>query len=211
MGFTEWIVQILSTDEEGEIESIRKGKPPVKFSAENMKYILKSLRLVRFNSVMGRSFALEILREVVELLIWDDRRAGGNGTQQKQGSLFDIFLEANTTEYFLYLFRLLLKATGTKSDHLSQGHIAELLQVLIILFENISCETSLFYLLSNDYINQIVLFGAPPSSNYDKWEDLPLQEEALAYYVTLIKTLSLKLNISTLPFFFNEVHFENYV
>eukprot|EP00128_Syssomonas_multiformis_P006186 Colp12_sorted_trinity150504_noHs@18803 len=70
----------------------------------------------------------------------------------------------------------------------------QLLQTLSIMFENISNETSIYYLLSNNHINAII---------YHKLFDFS-DEEVLAYYISFLKTLSLRLNTSTIHFFFNE-------
>ena len=51
-----------------------------------------------------------------------------------------------------------------------------------ILFENLRHETSLFYLLSNNHVNSIL------TGKFD-FED----EELLAYYISFLKTLSLRL------------------
>ena len=73
----------------------------------------------------------------------------------------------------------------------------QLLQTLNILFENIRNETSLYFLLSNNHINNIILH------KFDFAD-----EEIMAYYVSFLKTLSLKLNRQTIHFFFNERHAE---
>ena len=69
----------------------------------------------------------------------------------------------------------------------------QLLQTLNILFENIRHETSLYYLLSNNHVNAII------QHKFD-FDD----EEVMAYFISFLKTLSLKLNNHTVHFFFNE-------
>lgn len=69
----------------------------------------------------------------------------------------------------------------------------QLLQTLNILFENIKNETSLYYLLSNNHVNSIIIHKFDFSD-----------EEVMAYYISFLKTLSLKLNAHTIHFFFNE-------
>ena len=69
----------------------------------------------------------------------------------------------------------------------------QLLQTLNILFENIKNETSLYYLLSNNHVNSIIVH----KFDFD-------DEEVMAYYISFLKTLSLKLNNHTIHFFFNE-------
>jgi protein CLEC16A len=61
-----------------------------------------------------------------------------------------------------------------------------------ILLENISTQASIYYLLSNDRVNEIIQFHFDFSD-----------EELMAYYISFLKTLSLKLDASTVQFFFN--------
>lgn len=50
------------------------------------------------------------------------------------------------------------------------------------------------YLLSNNHINSIIVHKFDFSD-----------EEILAYYISFLKTLSFKLNVHTIHFFYNEV------
>jgi hypothetical protein len=50
------------------------------------------------------------------------------------------------------------------------------------------------YLLSNNYVNSIIVHKFDFSD-----------EEVMAYYISFLKTLSLKLNDHTVHFFYNEV------
>lgn len=81
----------------------------------------------------------------------------------------------------------------------------QLLQTLSILIENIGkqeslCNISVFeiivldYLFSNNYVNELITY------KFDFSDD-----EIIAYYISLLKTLSLKLNPLSVQFFFNEV------
>lgn len=58
------------------------------------------------------------------------------------------------------------------------------------------CNVSYFsdYLLSNNYVNSIIVHKFDFSD-----------EEIMAYYISFLKTLSLKLNNHTVHFFYNEV------
>ncbi|XP_033117712.1 protein CLEC16A-like, partial [Anneissia japonica] len=93
------------------------------------------------------------------------------------------FLEKNMLVFFLKILR---QRTG-------RYICVQLLQTLNILFENISNETSLYYLLSNNHVNSIIVHKFDFSD-----------EEILAYYISFLKTLSLKLNSHTIHFFYNE-------
>lgn len=133
------------------------------------------------------------------------------------------FLEKNMFAFFLNILR-------QKSGRYV---CVQLLQTLNILFENISHETSLCkrsalscpectlscfggflppphptsqvvflsvicisadYLLSNNHVNSIIVHKFDFSD-----------EEIMAYYISFLKTLSLKLNNHTVHFFYNEV------
>ena len=54
------------------------------------------------------------------------------------------------------------------------------------------------YLLSNNHINSIIVHKFDFSD-----------EEILAYYISFLKTLSFKLNVHTIHFFYNEVSYHD--
>lgn len=120
------------------------------------------------------SLLVETLRSISEILIWGD---------QNDSSVFDFFLEKNMLLFFLKILR---QKTG-------KYICVQLLQTLNILFENIRNETSLYYLLSNNHVNSIIVHKFDFSD-----------EEVLAYYISFLKTLSFKLNVHTIHFFYNE-------
>eukprot|EP01137_Pigoraptor_chileana_P000856 Opistho-2@37669 len=150
------------------------GRNKSKLSLEHLKYL--HTVLVR-NAVVtdgNKSLLVETLRSIAEILIWGD---------QNDNRVFDFFLEKNMLTFFL---RILGQRTGRYVK-------VQLLQTLSILFENIRNETSIYYLLSNNHINEIIVHKFDFSD-----------EEVLAYYISFIKTLSLRLNTHTIHFFFNE-------
>eukprot|EP00062_Callorhinchus_milii_P019101 gi/632973280/ref/XP_007903077.1/ PREDICTED: protein CLEC16A isoform X3 [Callorhinchus milii] len=122
----------------------------------------------------NRNLLVETIRSITEILIWGD---------QNDSSVFDFFLEKNMFVFFLNILR-------QKSGRYV---CVQLLQTLNILFENISHETSLYYLLSNNHVNSIIVHKFDFSD-----------EEIMAYYISFLKTLSLKLNNHTVHFFYNE-------
>lgn len=122
----------------------------------------------------NKTLLVETLRSVAEILIWGD---------QNDSTVFDFFLEKNMLSYFL---SIMTQRCGTYV-------CVQLLQTLNILFENIRNETSIYYLLSNNHVNSII------THKFD-FSD----EEVMAYYISFLKTLSLKLNQYTIHFFFNE-------
>ena len=74
-----------------------------------------------------------------EILIWGD---------QNDSSVFDFFLERNMLSFFLKIM----------DQKISNNYVCvQLLQTLNILFENIRNETSIYYLLSNNHVNSIIV------------------------------------------------------
>ncbi|CAF0993871.1 unnamed protein product [Rotaria sordida] len=149
-------------------------KPRNPHSIENLKYLYGVLNRNPIVSDANRDLLIETLRFISEILIWGD---------QNDSSVFDYFLERGMLTFFL--------------NYMRQKHgryiCVQVLQTLNILFENIRHETSLYYLLSNNHINNIIVH------KFD-FND----EEITAYYISFLKTLSLKLNTHSIHFFYNE-------
>ncbi|CRK93025.1 CLUMA_CG006566, isoform A [Clunio marinus] len=150
--------------------------PKNRLSLENLKILYGVLEKNQNVSEQNRELLVESLRCIAEILIWGD---------QNDGSVFDFFLEKNMLSYFLCIMRQ--KSGG------SSYVCVQLLQTLNILFENIRNETSLYYLLSNNHVNSIIVHKFDFSD-----------EDVMGYYILFLKTLSLKLNPHTIHFFYNE-------
>nr|XP_006814698.1 PREDICTED: protein CLEC16A-like [Saccoglossus kowalevskii] len=149
-------------------------KPKNLHSLEHLKFLHHVLMKHQVVTEQNKSLLVETFRSISEILIWGD---------QNDSSVFDFFLEKNMLSFFLKILR---QPCGRYVS-------VQLLQTLNILFENIKNETSLYYLLSNNYINFIIVHRFDFSD-----------EEILAYYISFLKTLSLKLNSHTIHFFYNE-------
>ncbi|CAJ0941092.1 unnamed protein product, partial [Mesorhabditis belari] len=149
-------------------------KPKNPHSLEYLKYLQNVLQKNEKLTEPNRKIIVEALRAISEILIWGD---------QNDGSVFDFFLERQMLSHFLQIME---QDTGLFVS-------VQLLQTLNILFENIRHETSLYFLLSNNHVNHIITHRFDFSN-----------EEILAYYVSFIKTLSMRLNPATIHFFFNE-------
>ncbi|XP_017759314.1 PREDICTED: protein CLEC16A isoform X4 [Eufriesea mexicana] len=149
-------------------------KPKNPHSLEHLKYLYHILSKNQTVSENNRGLLVETLRSIAEILIWGD---------QNDSSVFDFFLEKNMLSFFL---RIMKQKCGSYV-------CVQLLQTLNILFENIRNETSLYYLLSNNHVNSIIVHKFDFSD-----------EEVMAYYISFLKTLSLKLNAHTIHFFYNE-------
>ncbi|PRP81025.1 hypothetical protein PROFUN_11177 [Planoprotostelium fungivorum] len=155
------------------LESL-KPKPKAKFSLENLQYLYEQLVKNPTINEQNKALIVETLRQIAELLIWGD---------QHSQDYFDFFLEHNIMGYFL-------KILDQTTNHEVQ---IQLIQTLSILIENINNTNSIYFILSNNHLNELI------THKYDFSDD-----ELLAYYISLLKTLSLKLNVSTLQFFYND-------
>ncbi|XP_075996038.1 protein CLEC16A isoform X3 [Genypterus blacodes] len=151
-----------------------QGKAKNIHSLDHLKYMYHVLTKNTTVTDHNRNLLVETIRSITEILIWGD---------QNDSSVFDFFLEKNMLAFFLNILR-------QKSGRYV---CVQLLQTLNILFENISHETSLYYLLSNNHVNSIIVHKFDFSD-----------EEIMAYYISFLKTLSLKLNNHTVHFFYNE-------
>ncbi|XP_051995193.1 protein CLEC16A-like isoform X2 [Xyrauchen texanus] len=151
-----------------------QGKAKNIHSLDHLKYMYHVLTKNTTVTDHNRNLLVETIRTITEILIWGD---------QNDSSVFDFFLEKNMFAFFLNILR-------QKSGRYV---CVQLLQTLNILFENISHETSFYYLLSNNHVNSIIVHKFDFSD-----------EEIMAYYISFLKTLSLKLNNHTVHFFYNE-------
>ncbi|CAF0812734.1 unnamed protein product [Brachionus calyciflorus] len=150
------------------------GRPKNPHSIENLKYLYGILNKNQIVTENNKDLLIETLRSISEILIWGDQNDSG---------VFDFFLEKQMITFFLHYMK----------QKYGRYICVQLLQTLNILFENIRHETSLYFLLSNNHINNIIL-------NKFDFSD----EEVMAYYISFLKTLSLKLNNHSIHFFFNE-------
>eukprot|EP01087_Luapelamoeba_hula_P018692 TRINITY_DN606_c1_g1_i1.p1 TRINITY_DN606_c1_g1~~TRINITY_DN606_c1_g1_i1.p1 ORF type:complete len:1504 (+),score=363.67 TRINITY_DN606_c1_g1_i1:186-4697(+) len=157
----------------GAITRFRKPRDP--FSLENLRFLHEQLQKNQVVTDKNNELIIETLRQIAEVMIWGD---------QHNANFFDWFLENNILAFFL---NILQQKAGQKVK-------IQLLQTLSILVTGIKSETSLYYLLSNNHINDLIIHKFDFSD-----------EEVLAYYISFLKSLSLKLNDKTLQFFFNEM------
>eukprot|EP01113_Clastostelium_recurvatum_P026884 TRINITY_DN3230_c0_g1_i1.p1 TRINITY_DN3230_c0_g1~~TRINITY_DN3230_c0_g1_i1.p1 ORF type:complete len:1403 (-),score=398.80 TRINITY_DN3230_c0_g1_i1:605-4813(-) len=152
-----------------------KLKPKNKYSLEHLKYLHTVLTKNPVINDQNTGVIVETLRQVAELLIWGDQNNAG---------FLDFFLEKNLLGFF---FAILAQRTSRTVQ-------IQLMQTLSILVENLRSQDALFYLFSNNHINKVIIHKFDFSD-----------EELLAYYVSFMKTLSLKLDRSTVQFFFSAI------
>jgi protein CLEC16A len=69
----------------------------------------------------------------------------------------------------------------------------QIIKSFSVLILNTSNTTTLYFIFSNNFINQII------SNDYEKYDD-----DFLSYYVNFIKSLALKIDQTTVQFFFHK-------
>jgi protein CLEC16A len=146
-----------------------------RFSLEDLHYQYATLVKHPVVNEGNRALVVETIRSIAEFMIWGD---------QNEPKVFEFFLENNV---MVYLHKILLQSANRRGDVAKQ-----VLQTLGIIIQNVKSETGIFFLFSNNHINNIV------ELEFD-FED----DEVLGYYVSFLKTISLKLNPGTVQFFFN--------
>ncbi|KAF0689462.1 Aste57867_19097 [Aphanomyces stellatus] len=125
---------------------------------------------------LSESSLVELLRVSSEFLIYSDQHSA-------QQFFFEYFCEKN-------MLALFVQIGEASPPHRVQ---VQLLQTLSLLVQNITTATSLYYILSNNYINRLM-------TNRHFQLD---QEDVRDWYVTFLKALSIRLNVDTVQFFFN--------
>ncbi len=149
-------------------------REPERFSIEELGFLHEVLDSNAKVHPGNKDTVVEALRSIAELMIWGD---------QHDASFFEFFAEHQTLSYF----RRILSQRYCRS-----GEVAvQILQTLSILTQNIQSEQAIYFLFSNNHVNQII----SQDFNFD-------DDEVLGYYISFLKTISLKLNSGTVQFFF---------
>lgn len=152
------------------------------YSVDHLQHLYNRLQTTKKEtdeqSAHMRNSMVEVIRQITEALIWGEQ----NDHDHK---LFDFFCEKNILADFVQVLGL---------PRIPKIVKVQLLQTLSMLVQNIRRDTSLYYLFSNNYVNQLI------STQLD-WSD----EEILGYYISFLKSLALRLNGETIKFFFNEL------
>ncbi|CDI96806.1 protein clec16a [Echinococcus multilocularis] len=151
-------------------------KPRKLHSLEYLKYLYYVLQKNCETADCNADEVVECLRLFSEIIVWGD---------QNDGSIMDFFWEQNALE-------LLIRYIERQQDRIV---CIQLLQTLNILFENLTNNRSIYYLLSQNHTNGIILH------DFD-FND----EEIIGYYIAFLKSLTFRMNEDTINFFYDEAH-----
>ncbi|ETV68613.1 hypothetical protein H257_15423 [Aphanomyces astaci] len=151
----------------------KKVAAPTNYSFDGLKSV--HMQLLRHRD-LSESSLVELLRVSSEFLIYSDQHSA-------QQFFFEYFCEKN-------MLALFVQIGEAAPPHRVQ---VQLLQTLSLLVQNITTATSLYYILSNNYINRLM------TCRHFQLD----QEDVRDWYVTFLKALSIRLNVDTVQFFFN--------
>uniref|UniRef100_A0A7S1AZN9 FPL domain-containing protein n=1 Tax=Noctiluca scintillans TaxID=2966 RepID=A0A7S1AZN9_NOCSC len=158
-------------------QSSRSSSPIPSYSFARLQQLYDTMSQFRESDLERGSgdAVVETVRQITEALIWGE---------QNDTNFFDFFCEKSILADFIRVLGLSKTPKKVK---------VQLLQSLSILVQNLRRQTSVYYLLSNNYVNKLI---AMPLDFND--------EEILAYYITLLKSLAMRLDDETIKFFFIE-------
>jgi protein CLEC16A len=147
-----------------------------RFSLIHLRQLHKDLYDNKIVNNINENVVVEILRELAEMVVYGDN---------KSELLFDFFCEKNMLSLFLEIMWI---------DGCPNSIHIQILQTLSILIKCVKNDTSLYYLLSNNYINEVIIFP------FNLENDESLRDQ----FASFMKSLSLRLDNQTVQFFFIE-------
>eukprot|EP01039_Chlorochromonas_danica_P020231 gene20231-24657_t len=166
-----------SSAAKGEPQQVAPQAADDRFSLVELRRIYKQLVENKLVNEENQDLVIEILRVIAEMVVYGDN---------KSELLFDFFCEKSMLSLFLEIMN---------SDPVCPVPVhVQILQTLSILISCVKNDTSLYYLLSNNHINDILMFR----------HDFDSDESLSAQFASFMKTLSLRLNDQTVQFFFRE-------
>lgn len=166
-----------SSAAKGEPQQVAPQAADDRFSLVELRRIYKQLVENKLVNEENQDLVIEILRVIAEMVVYGDN---------KSELLFDFFCEKSMLSLFLEIMN---------SDPVCPVPVhVQILQTLSILISCVKNDTSLYYLLSNNHINDILMFR----------HDFESDESLSAQFASFMKTLSLRLNDQTVQFFFRE-------
>eukprot|EP01063_Lacrimia_lanifica_P034926 TRINITY_DN6558_c0_g3_i1.p1 TRINITY_DN6558_c0_g3~~TRINITY_DN6558_c0_g3_i1.p1 ORF type:complete len:1159 (+),score=262.45 TRINITY_DN6558_c0_g3_i1:52-3477(+) len=153
------------------------GRPKNKLSPEYLASLCTDvIRYSENPSSIRKGPCIELIRQIAEVLVWGDSVG--------EGKIFDVFLEKNMMKHLTELM-----CSRVPPDVKNQ-----LLQTLYILIQNVRSPVSIFYLLSGNHINKLIMYEG---------FDFAADDELLSHFVNFLKSLSLRLDENTIQCFYN--------
>ncbi|KAL3533286.1 hypothetical protein ACH5RR_006807 [Cinchona calisaya] len=139
-----------------------------RFSLDELRYLTEQLMKVQIVNDVNKDFVIEALRSIAELITYGD---------QHDPAFFEFFMEKQVMGVFVRI----LKVSRTLIVAL------QLLQTMSIMIQNLRNEHSIYYMFSNEHINNLITY----SFDFQN-------EELLSYYISFLRAISGKLNKNTI-------------
>lgn len=183
---------------------------------------------------VGEEEWIELIRRVSELVVHDERASSLSDQEDNQFALFELFCEKNVLGLIVNIVTgvafITNKETEKDFDNEADGKdsgnkivllpslpiATQAIQSISILVQNVSRATSLYFLLSNNRINELIclpleLYGIAAESetgqmnsvnnfSYSTHQNGELAE-LTTYFITFLKSLAMRMNAETLQFF----------
>ncbi|UKJ90563.2 hypothetical protein MACJ_001497 [Theileria orientalis] len=142
-------------------------------SLEKFKYLHKNVLNKESAQIASPPEVVDALKQLAEYLIWEDRN--------DEDGIFEYFCEENIMDYM----------TGVLCRSSSRPIRIQLVQTISMLIHNITNKRALYYFLSNNYINGLIMVP-----------EMYAGGDVSSWTISLLKTLSSILDKSTIKFFF---------
>jgi hypothetical protein len=149
------------------------------YTFDHLRDLYETLKLNKIVSRENCSLVIETLRSISELVVYGDTHSE---------SFFEFFCEKSMLSMFNDIMRQETKFPGMNRVKV------QVIQTISILVQNVKTDTSLFYLMSNNHINDLLCMDL----------EFVAESDLLAHYVSFLKLISLMLTPATIQFFFNE-------
>ncbi|CRH00946.1 conserved Plasmodium protein, unknown function [Plasmodium relictum] len=143
------------------------------YTHEDLRYYFEKLVKINLSNVNVNNF-IELLRKITQITIWGDKH---------DDQIFQYFCEDNIFNHFIYLLK----------QKINKNIRIQIYQSLTLLIQNLQKDISLYYIFSNNKINNLI---------YTTF--IYQDDEIIPYYISMIKSISFFLNYHTSKFFFNE-------
>ena len=148
-----------------------------KITLDNMNEMFNCLKNINDKSKQNK--CLEDLKELIQLII--DYLIYGD--KKKDQTFFENFCELD----FMHQFIVVSKKSSIEI-------LLQIIKSLSALILTITNKASLFYFFSNNFINNIITNDSVQESN----------DDFLSFYINFLKSLSLKIDVTTIELFFHK-------
>ncbi|XP_076910280.1 protein TRANSPARENT TESTA 9-like [Bidens hawaiensis] len=139
-----------------------------RFTLDQLRYLTDHLMKIQVVDDFNKAFVIEALRSIAELMTYGD---------QHDSDFFEVFMEKQVMGEFIRILKI------SKSVIVS----VQLLQTMSIMIQNLKSDRSIYYLFSNEHINNLITYSFDFRN-----------EELLSYYMSFLRAISGKLNKDTI-------------